>query len=182
MHSKTRGPILARAITCWNWKCALLSACARSLVYLAAMARGTHHGRLAIVVVEIAYVTLTAGIYAGLQQRALSIRPRLIGSLIVAVGVPGLAQAIDWLVHRAAGAVAPARATVAVCIFAGLSALFHLYVMRRGAFLTGESGHTLGQDFRRMPRLIAGFIASPVAAFPAIAARVARALSAEAAA
>ncbi|MGB6687793.1 MAG: hypothetical protein WBE76_08110 [Terracidiphilus sp.] len=182
MHSKTRGPILARAITCWNWKCALLSACARSLVYLAAMARGAHHGRLAIVMVEIAYVTLTAGIYAGLQQSALTVRPRLIGSMIVAVGVPGLAQAIDWLVHRAVGAAAPARATLAVCIFAGFSALFHLYVMRRGAFLTGERGHSLVKDFRRMPRLIADFVSSPVAAFPALAARVARALNAEAAA
>jgi hypothetical protein len=182
MRSKTRGPIAARAVACWNWKCALMSACARSLVYLAAMARGSQHGRLAIVLVEIAYVTLTAGLYAGLQQRALNIRPRFIGSLAIAVGVPGLAQAIDWLAHSAVGAAPPARATIAVCIFAGISALFHLYVMRRGAFLTGDCGHSLGQDFRRMPRLIAGFISSPVVAIPTLAARVARALSVEAAA
>jgi hypothetical protein len=181
MHSKTRGPILVRAIACWNWKCALLSATARSLVYLAAMAHG-HHGRFAVVAVEVAYVTLTAGIYAGLQQKALAVRPRALGNLIVVLGVPGLAQAMDWLVHHAAGAVAPEKATLAVCIFAGVSALFHLHVMRRGALLTGDSGHSLAHDFRRMPALVVGFVVKPFAALPALAARLVRALNAEAAA
>ena len=181
MHSKTSGPFWARAFACWNWKCALLSATARSVVYLAAMTRGLH-SRLAIVIVEVAYVTLTAGVYAGLQQKALAIRPRIYGSFIVALGVPGLAQALDWLVHHAAGAVAPERATLAVCIFAAVSAMFHLYVMRRGAFLTGDCGRTLAEDFRRMPALVKGFVVRPFAMLPALAARLLRALNAEAAA
>ena len=76
MQRKRWTLILAHACACWNWKCALLSAAARSLVYLAAMARSGSHGRLAIVAVETAYVTLTAGIYAGMQQRALLLRSR----------------------------------------------------------------------------------------------------------
>ena len=73
-----------------------------------------------------AYVALTAGIYAGLQQRALGLRSRLLGNLIVALGVPALAQILDWLAHRAAGAAVPFRAILAVSIFAAVSALFHL--------------------------------------------------------
>jgi len=148
-------------LSCWNWKCALLSATARSIVYLTAMARTGLRGGLAIALVEMAYVTLTAGIYAGMQQKALGFSSKLLGNLTIAVGVPGLSLALDWLAHRAAGAPAPARATVAVCIFAGISALFHLHVMRRGAFLTGHGGRTLVEDFRRIPRLTAGFVLIP---------------------
>jgi len=174
-------PSLARALACWNWKCALLSATARSLVYLVSLARTGASGGACIVLVEIVYVTLTAGLYAGLQQRALQFRSRLLGNLTVVLGVPLLAQAFDWLAHRAAGAPAPAKATVAVCIFAAVSALFHLHVMRRGAFLTGRHGRTLRDDFRRMPRLILAFVLVPVSFFVAPGTRLARSAESEAA-
>jgi hypothetical protein len=173
--------ILTRALGCWNWKCALLSATARSIVYLAAMARSGLRGGLAVVLVEMAYVTLTAGLYAGLQQKALGIRSRLLGNLLVVLAVPGLAQLLDWLTHRATGAAAPARATLAVCIFAALSALFHLYVMRQGTFITGRRGHSLAEDFRRIPRLTAGFVLIPIVWLSAIAARPSRGAESEAA-
>jgi hypothetical protein len=155
-----RRSLQAQALTCWNWKCAVMSATARSLVYLVAMARTGFRGSLAVVLVEIAYVTLTAGIYAGMQQKALGLRSRLLGNFIIVIGVPGLSQALDWLTHRITGAAAPARATVAVCFFAALSALFHLHVMRNGAFLTGQ-GRSLFNDFYRMPRLVASFVLKP---------------------
>lgn len=162
MSPANRSPLAAHALTCWNWKCAVLSATARSLVYLAALARTGLHGSLAIVAVEMAYVTFTAGLYAGMQQKALGLRSHLLGGLIIVVGVPGLSQALDWLAHWAVGAVAPLRANAAVWAFTLISALFHLYVMRRGAFLTGKGHRTLVDDFRRMPRLVAGFVVRPV--------------------
>jgi hypothetical protein len=149
-------------------------------VYLAALAHSGPHGRISIVAVEIAYVTLTAGIYAGMQQQALRLRSRLLGNLIVAGGVPGLSQAIDWLAHRAAGAAVPCKATVAVSIFTGVSALFHLFVMRRGVFLTGQ-GRSLADDFRRIPRLVAGFAIAPYTFAIALAGRTARTAESEAA-
>jgi hypothetical protein len=164
--------IFARAFSCWNWKCALLSATARSIVYLAALAHTGRRGSLSIVMVEIAYVTLTAGLYAGMQQRALGLRNRLLGNVVVVLCVPGLAQLMDWLTHRVAGAPVPNRAILAVCIFTIVSALFHLHVMRRGAFLTNHRGRSLAEDFRRMPRLIAGFIVAPVALFSALFTRM----------
>ncbi|MGB0073599.1 MAG: hypothetical protein WBP71_11675 [Terracidiphilus sp.] len=157
--ASSRSPLRAQVLACWNWKCALLSATARSLVYLAALARSGPHGRLSIVTVEIAYVALTAGVYAGLQQRALAIRPQFFGNLTIAFGVPLLAQFVDWLAHRVAGAPVPLRATVAVSVFACVSALFHLFVMRRGVFLSGQ-GRSLADDFRRIPRLVVSFLAA----------------------
>ena len=158
----------------WNWKCALLSATTRLVVYAAAIGHAGKYGGMQILVVELVYVTLTAGVYAGLQQRALQIRSRLLANLIVVLGVPGCAQIFDWLAHRAAGAAAPARATLSVCIFAAISALFHLHVMRRGAFLTGTAGRTLIDDFRRMPRLIVGFVVRPATLLFRLAPRATR--------
>ncbi len=178
MQPASRSALYAQALSCWNWKCALLSATARSLVYLAAMARTGSNGRLAVVVVEIAYVTLTAGLYAGLQQKALGFRSRLLGNLTIAFAVPGLAQLLDWLAHCAAGAVAPPRATLAVCIFTAVSALFHLYVMRRGVFLSGR-GCSLLDDFRRIPRLIAGFVVRPIIVISALSLRLVRTIESQ---
>ena len=76
----------------WNWKCALLSATVRSTVYLIAMARSTTQASLASSSSEVAYVALTAGIYAGLQQQALRLRSHLWGNLAVVIGVPGLSS------------------------------------------------------------------------------------------
>jgi hypothetical protein len=59
-----------------------------------------------------------------------------------------------------------------VCLFTVVSALFHLHVMRRGAFLTGHTGRSLLNDFRRMPRLIAGFVLAPALIFSAAGARM----------
>jgi len=171
MYSALRS-YLTRVFACWNWKCALMSATARSLVTLAAMVRTGLHGGLAVAGVELAYVSLTAGLYAGLQQRALSLRSRLAGNLLVVVGVPGLAQVLDWLTHRAVHAAEPRRALIAVCSFALISALFHLHVMRRGVFLTGGAGCTLIEDFRRIPRLVLDFILMPVTLFSGLTARV----------
>jgi hypothetical protein len=171
---------LRRIFCCWNWKCALMSASARSVIYLAAMAHTGMRGRLAVVSVEILYVTLTAGVYAGMQQRALEIRSRLLSNLIVALGVPGLAQWLDWITHRVTGAAATGRATLAVSLFAVVSGFFHLHVMRNGVFLTGQ-GRSLSDDFRRVPRLVLGFVLKPVAFFNALTSRPANAVESEAA-
>ena len=144
-----------------------MSATARSAVCFAAMARMGLRSSLAATLVEIAYVSLTSGAYAGMQQKALALRPRLLGNFLVVVGVPGLAQALDWYVHRATGAPVTGRALVVVSIFTAVSALFHLHVMRNGVFLSGR-GRSLVDDFRRVPALIAGFAMKPFVLFAAV--------------
>jgi hypothetical protein len=177
MNTAIRSPfftqdILARTLSYWNWKCALLSSTARSIVYLVALAHTGHRGGFSIVMVEMVYVTLTAGFYAGLQQKALGLRNLLLGNLIVVIGVPSLSQLLDWNTHRLVGAAVPGKATLTVCIFVIVSALFHLHVMRRGAFLTNHRGRSLIEDFRRMPGIIAGFVVAPVVYLSALATRL----------
>ena len=157
-----------------------MSATVRSVVYLAAMTRSHHSNRLAVVLVELAYVTATAGVYAGLQQRALHLRSRLLGNFVIAVAVPGMAQALDWLAHRFVGAPVPSSATVAAGMFTLVSALFHLHVMRSGVFLTGHGRHSLAEDFRRVPRLLLGFAIQPVTLLASAGVRVGRTVESEA--
>lgn len=176
-----RRPFILRLLGCWNWKCALLSAGARSTIYLAAMARSSLRGGLAVVAVEMIYVSLTAGLYAGLQQRALSFRSRMLGNLTIVVAVPGLAQFLDWLTHRAAHAALTGRAITALCVFSTISAVFHLHVMRRGVFITGNSGRSLFDDFRSIPRLIAEFVLRPITMLSGITVRWTRTADSEAA-
>ena len=180
MRLSRRSALFAQALSCWNWKCALLSATARSLVYLAAMTHSGSRSRLAVVFVELVYVTLTAGVYAGLQQKALGLHSRLLGNLVIAGAVPACAQALDWLTHRIVEAAAPPKATFAVCIFTAISALFHLYVMRRGVFLTGHDS-SLFADFQCVPRLIAGFVLRPFAVILPLPLRLVRRIESEAA-
>jgi hypothetical protein len=177
MQTKSRASL--QTFACWNWKCALMSATVRSLVYLAAMARSGQHGRVGVIAVEMAYVTLTAGVYAGMQQRALSMRSHGLGNVIIVVGVPGLAQFLDWLTHRAVGPAAPTRAIIAANVFTLVSALFHLHVMRRGVFLTGEASRTLADDFRRIPRLVLDFVLCPYTLLSGFAARFGRTAESE---
>lgn len=177
--STQHSPLLKQAFAYWNWKCALMSAAARSLVYLAAMAHTGPHGALPVVLVEVCYVTLTAGVYAGMQQNALRLRSRLLGNLIIVLGVPGLAQTLDWFTHRLTHTVATDRTILSVSIFAVVSALFHLHVMRNGGFLTGQ-GRSLLDDFRRVPRFIAGFVLRPVDFLTARISRPTRTVESEA--
>ena len=178
MRPASRSALYAQALSCWNWKCALLSATARSLVYLAAMARTGSNGRLAVVVVEIAYVTLTAGLYAGLQQKALGFRSRLLGNLTIAFAVPGLRSCSIGLPIAPQEPLHPQEPLLAVCIFTAVSALFHLYVMRRGVFLSGR-GCSLLDDFRRIPRLIAGFVVRPIIVISALSLRLVRTIESQ---
>ncbi len=93
----SRSPFLTQAFSCRNWKCALLSAAARSMVYLAALTHSRSHGRRSIILVEIADVALTAGIYTGLQRRALGFRVRWLGNLIIALTFPRSARSSTGL-------------------------------------------------------------------------------------
>lgn len=138
-----------------------MSATVRSSIYLLAMTRSGAHACVSLVLVEMAYVSLTAGVYAGMQQRALGLRSPWLGNSLVVIGVPGFAQLFEWLTHRAVGPAAPARAIVVSGIFTLISALFHLHVMRRGVFLTGDAGRTLAHDLRRIPRLVLDFVLYP---------------------
>ncbi len=156
--------LLCLLLACWNWKSAILSGVIRSATYFILVARQGHHAGLRSAAVEAVYVALTAGIYSGLQQRAMRLEPRRLANLTILAAVPLSAQLIDFLVQRAAHTPGLATATIGMVGWGLLSASFHLHLMRNGAMLVGAEGRSFGNDLKRIPRLVGTFVASPVLA------------------
>jgi hypothetical protein len=74
--------------------------------------------------------------------------------------MPVTNHALELLVHWLRGTPKLAHSILASMCFTAISTLFNLYVMRHGALLVGENRQSFGQDMRRMPRLLIGFIAA----------------------
>lgn len=150
--------------TNWNWKSAILSALIRSFVYLLATRKHGFHTGLHAVLAEVFYVAFTAGIYSALQQGALDLQPKWLSNSLIVVGVPVLSQSVEYTIHLAAGTPNLRVATISIMIFGFISALFHLHVMRNGALLVGNKSRPFSEDLKRMPLLVAGFLATPFVA------------------
>lgn len=146
----------------WNWKSAILSALIRSLGYLIATRKHGLHTGFHAAIAEVVYVALTAGVYSALQQGALDIRPRWLSNSLIVVGVPVLSQSVEYAFHSAIGTPNLRVATFSIMLFGFLSAMFHLHVMRNGAMLVGGKSRPFFEDLKRMPILLAGFLATPV--------------------
>lgn len=164
----------ALPLRCWNWKAALLSVTMRSVALFCFVDHGAGDRLQAALhagLVEAAHVSLTAGVYASLQQRSLGVRPRWLGNVLIVAGVPMGAQAVDYLLQKAAGTPHMQAASLGMVGWGLLSALFHLHLMRHGSMLVGEGAGTLRSDLRRMPRLVVLFVAAPVMALAGKGAR-----------
>ncbi len=150
----------------WNWKAASLQIAIRATLYFIVAARHLHTGSyqagLHAAMVEAAYVCVTAGFYAALQQGAMRVEPRWLANLVIIAGVPMLAQAIDTLLQHAAGTPNLKAVSFTMAFCGLLSAAFHLHLMRNGAMLVGKDEGSFANDLRRIPSLVASFVTAPV--------------------
>lgn len=149
----------------WNWKAASLQIAIRATVYFIVATRhlhaGSHQAGLHAAIIEAVYVCLTAGFYSALQQGAMRAEPRWLANLVIIAGVPMLAQVVDTLVQQAAGTPNLKAVSLGMVFWGLLSAAFHLHLMRNGAMLIGKGEGSFASDLRRIPRLIASFVAVP---------------------
>ena len=148
----------------WNWKSAALSCAIRSSVYFFIVLHHGHQAGLRAALIEATYVCLTAGFYSALQQGSMRLQPRWFANLVIVAGVPIFAQSIDFLVQHAAGTPNARAASLGMVFWGLLSASFHLHLMRNGAMIVGEEARSFANDLRRIPRLVATFVAAPVIA------------------
>jgi hypothetical protein len=148
--------------THWNWKAALLSAVFRAGACVAALRHNEMHARRHFGIVEAAYVLLTSGFWAALQQQSLGLKTRRLGWLACVMLIPLSSLTADaslhlWLDHgnmRALG--------ISALIFTLVSAMFHWHVMQNGAMVVGEQSRSFWSDMKRMPWLVASFVMIPV--------------------
>jgi hypothetical protein len=145
----------------WNWKSAALSALVRALLFLAANAPAGWRAAWGAFGAELAFRACTSGFYGAGTQAFATARPSRMASAAALVVVPVVSHALEFIVHDLRGTPALGRSIALSVAFTVVSTLFHLFAMRRGALVAGPSGAPIVADLRRMPRLLAEFVACP---------------------
>lgn len=151
-----------RLVRRWNWKSALLSSASRAVLFFGTNLSAGLDAAVAAMLTELIVRGGTSGFYGALTQAFSGAAPRWAATLTALVVLPLTGHALELLVHWLRGTEKLAASIAVSCLFTIVSTLFNLFAMRRGALIVGTGRASLGQDLRRMPRLIAAFIAEPV--------------------
>jgi hypothetical protein len=146
------------AAALWNWKSALLSVILRVPVFAIAALQQGAEAIAAATITECFVCAFNAGFYAAAVQAIRNRKPVWLTALVIAVALPALGQVVEYEVHTWRGTPHRGMAVVISTILSALSSLFNWYAMRRGALLVGYEGDGFGNDLRRFPGLLAGFL------------------------
>jgi|SRR5579875_29269 len=150
--------------THWNWKTALVVGLIRGGACVAVLTGLTLHARQDFGLVEFAYVLATSGFASALQQQSLNVKDRRMGWFLCVVFIPFASLGLDVLCHLWINGIGGKQIGVIACLFTLISAMFHWFIMSKGAMLVGEDSRPLLDDLLAMPKLAFLFVAEPVMA------------------
>ena len=143
----------------WNWKSAVTSTLFRAPIFFFVNLAAGPKAAAGAFVTEFVLRSLTSGFYGSLTEAIHDAEPGWLAGLTAMVLMPVANHSLELVVHWLRGTPKLVNSILASVLFTAVSTLFNLYVMRQGAFLVGENRQSLGQDMRRMPRLVIGFLA-----------------------
>jgi hypothetical protein len=146
----------------WNGKAALLSAIFRGGVFLVASLKSHHAGRSHAVLAEAMFGAGIMGFFGTVTQALRLAEPQWLAELLLAGVFPLLFQVGDICFHSALGTQTFRAGMIASAVFTALSALFNLYIMRRGTLLVGEESSPFAEDLVALPKLALMFVISGV--------------------
>jgi hypothetical protein len=153
-----------RVLRRFNSKAALLSAIFRGAIFLAASIKSHHAGRSGAALAEAVYGATCSGFFGTLAQALRFATPQWQAQLVLAGIFPVLFQIGDYCFHSALEGHVIRSGMIASAVFTALSALFNLYVMRRGTLLVGDEGKPFYHDLGTLPKLALFFVISGVMA------------------
>jgi hypothetical protein len=142
----------------WNFKAALLSACCRGALFLLAAGRHHHAATLEAVLIEAIYSAMAAGVLGALAQSLRSAQPTWQAEMLLFLVFPFSSQFLEFTVHALFGTAVFRAGLFASAALTGLSALFNLFAMRRGALLIGKEGRRFTDDLCSLPGLALAFV------------------------
>lgn len=160
-------------ITRWNWKSAFLAAIVRSSFYFTVYkaSKESWAVTLTAVGVELAFRFLTTGVAGAVVQSFRRATPEWAATVIISISLPTITHLIEFFTHYiqekyyadifASSENSARQKTFAISVlFSVVSAMFNLYLMRRGVLLVGagEETQTLRNDFKKIPFMISEFI------------------------
>ncbi len=159
----------------WNWKAAMLGAIVRASFYYTVYkaSRENWAVTLTAVGVELVFRFLTTGLAGAIVQSFRKATPIWQANIIVSILLPSFSHSIEFVTHyiqeryffdifaSSQDGVARQRAFAISVLFSVISVLFNLFAMRHGVLLVGagEETRSLGNDLKRMPRMIGEFTA-----------------------
>lgn len=156
----------------YNWKSAIIGALLRASFYFGVYKASNENWivTLGAVAVEFILRFTMSGITGALLQSFRKAEPAWLATLVAMVMFPVIGHTLEYVSHylqeSAFSSVFGVEAShsrqnafrVSV-MFSVLSAIFNLFVMRRGAFLVGAGSETrsFGADLKRVPLLVVEF-------------------------
>lgn len=159
----------------WNWKAAMLGAIVRASFYYTVYkaSRESWAVTLTAVGVELVFRFLTTGLAGAVVQSFRRATPIWQANIIVSILLPAFSHTVEFVTHyiqeryffdifaSSQDGVARQRAFAISVLFSVISVLFNLFAMRHGVLLVGagEETRSLGNDMKRMPRMIGEFTA-----------------------
>ena len=162
-------------VTRWNWKSASLAVLVRGSIYLVvyAVGRETTDVIMTALIFEAVSRFLSTGLSGALLQSFRKAQPLWLANVICSVMLPVFTHTIEFLTHYvqenylsdtfAASQNNSFRKTFPFSVlFSVVSVLFTLYANRDGTLLVGagKETKTLGNDMKRIPKLIGEFVAT----------------------
>lgn len=162
----------AQIITRWNWKSALMGACVRASFYFTVYfaSRESWLVTLTAVFVELCFRFITTGMAGAVVQSFRRATPQWLATAIISVSLPAITHVIEFFTHYvqetyysnifpAPTSSARLKTFAISVLFSVISAMFNLYIMRRGVLLVGagEETKSLLQDVKSMPVLVKDF-------------------------
>jgi hypothetical protein len=158
----------AQLITRWNWKSAFMGAIVRSSFYFTVYvaSRESWLVTLTAVLVEMTFRFITNGIAGAAVQSFRRATPPWLATVVISITLPIITHIIEFSTHYiqekyyadifAASEHSSRQKTFAISVlFSVVSAIFNLYLMRRGVMLVGagKETQTLGNDLKKVPSL-----------------------------
>ncbi|MDQ4120334.1 MAG: hypothetical protein M3209_02560 [Acidobacteriota bacterium] len=103
-----------------------------------------------------------SGVSSSVGQAFRTARPRWLATGIVMVIFPAYGHTIEFVLHTLNGDKNVNKSIVISIGFSMLSAIFNLFVMRRGALLVkDEQQQSLWSDIKKIPGIFAEFVSFP---------------------
>jgi hypothetical protein len=148
----------------WNWKSAIFSSLIRAQIFFLTNLAAGWRAATGAMLAEFLYRGITAGFYGALTQAFREAEPEWAAGIAVSLLLPISSHALELTVHSLRHTPKLYTSIITSVCFTIFSTLFNQYAMRRGALVVGQGAGSVASDLKRIPALIAGFVAcGPVA-------------------
>nr|AUN37142.1 hypothetical protein [uncultured bacterium] len=107
---------------------------------------------------EISFISITAGFYGALLQAFRKAKPDWAASLTVIVLLPAIHHSLEFFIHSFGGTKKLSASILVSISFSAFSACFNLFTMRRGILIVGKHKQPFLQDLKQLPGVLLAFL------------------------